>query len=68
MDCGIVNNKFHYLHELHLLKIARADSNNFLCCQRDCRRNFKRPSMQKGQCPIHNGTLETYECSSNTEI
>ena len=31
-------------------------------------RNFKWPSVQKVQCPILNGTLNTFLCSSSTEI
>ena len=34
----------------------------------DCERNFKRPSMQRGLCPIYKGTLKTFECSLSTEI
>ena len=30
-------------------------------------RNFKWPSMQRGQCPIYNGTLETFACPKSRE-
>ena len=28
--------------------------------ERDCKRNIRKPSMQRWQCPIHIGTLETF--------
>ena len=36
--------------------------------QRDCRSNFKWPSMQREQCPIYNSTLETLIWSSMNYI
>ena len=32
-----------------------------ILCLRDCMRNFKWPSMQRWQCPIHNGTLHNFK-------
>ena len=33
-----------------------------------CKHNYKRPYMQREQCPIYNSTLKTFVCSSSTEI
>ena len=61
-------------------KLKKGTSRNvfFVCCvalekfrsfnERDCKRNFMWPIMQRGQCPIHNGTLKTFDCSLSREI
>ena len=38
----------------------------FLCSKRDCKRIFKWPSMERGQCPIYNGTLVCAAYSLNS--
>jgi len=38
-----------------------------LPCLRDCTPNLKRSSVQRWQCPIHNGILETLIWSKNEE-
>jgi len=35
---------------------------------KDCKRNFKWPSMRRWLCPIHNGTLETFIRSMRRKI
>ena len=36
--------------------------------ERDCKRNFKWPSIQREQCPIYNGTLQPFVSLSGAEI
>ena len=46
--------------------VQNVDPFNYIL--RDCKLNFKWKSMQRWQCPIHNGTLEAFTCSKIWKI
>ena len=42
------------------IKVSEQQGNARTSSERDCKRNFKRLFMQRCQCPIHKGKLETF--------